>query len=132
MGNSLLFAEDIAASRAHFDRAMAFRSPDGNLEPPRARDRLRHRHSARVRYARNHWLRGQVRLRHNRPSVQRRLSALRRSQAGSNPHQSASADEGRERRAGRASWRVRVEGDQAAYGGVQRGWSTFDCKRAIF
>ena len=38
-----------------------------------------------------------------------------------NPHQSASVDGRRERRQGRASRRVRVEGDQAATGGLQCG-----------
>jgi hypothetical protein len=39
---------------------------------------------------------------------------MRRGQAGTNPHQSASVDENRERRVSRAGRRVRVEGDQAA------------------
>ena len=40
---------------------------------------------------------------------------------GSNPDQPASVDEGRERGDGRARRRVRVEGDQAASGGLQCG-----------
>jgi hypothetical protein len=46
---------------------------------------------------------------------------MRRGQAGANPHQPESADESRECRASRARWRVRVEGDQAASGGLQCG-----------
>ena len=45
---------------------------------------------------------------------------MRRGQAGANPHQPESADESRGRREGRASRRVRVEGDQATSSGVQR------------
>jgi hypothetical protein len=63
-----------------------------------------------------------------------RLSAVRRSQAGSNPHQPPRVDESRERREGRAGRRVRVEGDQAAPGGVQRGWrrGVVTCARRKF
>jgi hypothetical protein len=77
---------------------------------------------AAPRWARlcHHRLRGSLRLRRHRSRIQCRLSPLRRSQAGTNPHKPASFDEGR--RAGRASGRVRVEGDQAAAGGVQCGW----------
>jgi class 3 adenylate cyclase len=71
---------------------------------------------------RDHRLRGQVRLCGHRNGIKRRLSALRRSQPRSNPHQFASVGEGRERREGRAGGRVRVEGDQAASGGLQCGW----------
>jgi hypothetical protein len=46
------------------------------------------------------------------------VRALPRRKSG---RQSASVDEGRERREGRAGGRVRVEGDQAASGGVQCG-----------
>jgi hypothetical protein len=42
-----------------------------------------------------------VRLCRHRDGIERGLSPLRRSQAGSNPHQCASVDEGRERREGR-------------------------------
>ena len=63
-----------------------------NLEPPRARDWFRHRHSARFCHARHNRLRGTFRLRRHRHRFQRRFSPLRRSQAGSNPHQSASVD----------------------------------------
>jgi hypothetical protein len=40
--------------------------------------------------------------------------------------QRQSGRSGRERRAGRASRRVRVEGDQAASGGVQRNWHCYE------
>ena len=43
-----------------------------------------------------------ARLRRDRDGVERRLSALRRSQAGANLDQSAGVDESRERREGRA------------------------------
>ena len=48
-----------------------------DLEPPRARDWLRHRHCARLRYARHYRLRGALRLCRHRHGIQRRLSALR-------------------------------------------------------
>jgi hypothetical protein len=65
---------------------------------------------------------GRFELRRHRHGIQRRLPPLRRGQARTNPHQSSGANEGRERREGRAGGRVRVEGDQAASGGVQRAW----------
>ena len=46
---------------------------------------------------------GTLRLCRHRHGVQCRLSPVRRGQAGANPHQSASVDESRERREGRAS-----------------------------
>src|SRR6202030_3727742 len=46
------------------------RSFDGDLEPPRARHRLRDRHSARLRHARHNRLRGTLRLRRRRHCVQ--------------------------------------------------------------
>ena len=48
-----------------------------NLDPPRARDWLRHRHRARLCHAGHHRLRGQVRLCRYRDGVQCSLSPLR-------------------------------------------------------
>ena len=45
---------------------------------------------------------GRFRLRRHRDGIQCRLSAMRRSEAGTNPDQSSGADEGRECRKGRA------------------------------
>ena len=53
------------------------RSLNGHLEPPRARDWLRHRDCARLRFARHHRVRGAFRLRRDRDCVQRRLSTVR-------------------------------------------------------
>ena len=97
----------------------------GNVASVRARYWLRYRHRAWLRHARHHRFRGSLRLRRHRDGFQCGLSALRRGEAGANPDQPPSADKGRERRESRAGGRVRVEGDQAATGGVQCGGCCF-------
>ena len=54
--------------------------------PPGARHWFRHRHRARLCHAWHYRLRRALRLRRYRHGIQRRLSALRRSQAGANSH----------------------------------------------
>ena len=79
---------------------------DGEVASAWARYWVRHRDSARICYIGDHRLRGSFRLRRHRDSVQRRLSALRRSQARSNSDQSARADGGQGCRHGRGGWGV--------------------------
>ena len=59
---------------------------DGNLEPPRARDWLWDRHCAWLRHVGDYWSCWPLRLCRYRDSVERRFSALRRGETGSNPH----------------------------------------------
>jgi hypothetical protein len=112
--------EPSAPSRLHGHRnARRHRRVDRLVAPVGARHWLWHRYCARLRHIGDHRLRGPFRLCRHRDGVQCGFSALRRSHAGTNPHQCAGADGGRGRREHRACGRVRAQRYPAAPGGLQ-------------
>jgi class 3 adenylate cyclase len=67
---------------------------DGEVASARPRDRLRHRHSAWLRYIRDHRFRGQIRLRSHWDGFECRIPPVRRGQTGPNTDQPTGFDGG--------------------------------------